>query len=57
MAEAASQLGKDKSQVDQVEKSSDIHKGDQAFFSTKYLQLRNKPWKLHPIFMGPLRVS
>ena len=37
---------KNKAQVDQVRRSSDIHIGDQVLLSTKYLWLKDKLGKL-----------
>ena len=34
----------------------DIHIGDKVLLSMKHLQLKDKPGKLHPIFIGPFRV-
>ena len=39
-----------------MRRSSDIHIGDKVLLSTKHLQLKDKPGKLHPIFVGPFRV-
>ena len=37
-------------------RSLDIHIRDKVLISTKHLQLKDKPWKLHPIFVGPFQV-
>ena len=50
------QAEKDKARADCVRRSSDIHIGDKVLLSTKHLQLKNKPGKLCPIFVGPFRV-
>ena len=39
-----------------MRRSSDIHIGDKVLLSTKHLQLKDKPGKLRPIFIGPFRV-
>ena len=39
-----------------MRRSSDIHVGDKVLLSTKHLQFKDKPGKLHPIFVGPFRV-
>ena len=39
-----------------MRRSLDIHIGDKVLLSTKHLQLKDKPGKLHPIFVGPFRV-
>ena len=39
-----------------MRRSSDIHVGDKVLLSTKHLQLKDKPGKLCPIFVGPFRV-
>ena len=49
-------MEKDKAHVDCVRRSLDIHIDDKVLLSTKYLQLKDKPRKLHPIFVGPFRV-
>ena len=41
---------KNKAQVDQVRRSSDIYIGDQVLLSTKHLRLKDKLGKLYPIF-------
>ena len=41
---------------DCVRRSLEIHIGDKVLLSMKHLQLKDKPGKLHPIFIGPFRV-
>ena len=40
-----------------MERSSDIHVGNYVLLSMKHLQIKDKPGKLHPIFIGPFQVS
>ena len=39
-----------------MRRSSDIHVSDKVLLSTKHLQLKDKPGKLRPIFVGHFRV-
>ena len=50
------QVEKDKARADHMRRSSDIHIGDQVLLSMKHLQLKDKPGKLCPIFIGPFWV-
>ena len=47
------QAEKDKARADCVRRSLDIHVSKKVLLSTKHLQLKDKPGKLHPIFVGP----
>ena len=49
-------MEKDKAHADCVKRALDIHVGDKVLLSTKHLQLKDKPGKLHPIFIGLFRV-
>ena len=49
-------MEKDKACSDNVRRSLDIHIGNYVLLSTKHLQLKDKPGKLHPIFVGPFQV-
>ena len=35
----------------------EIHVGDYVLLSMKHLQLKDKPWNLHPFFVGPFKVT
>ena len=39
-----------------MRRSLDIHVGNKVLLSTKHLQLKDKPGKLHPIFIGSFQV-
>ena len=49
-------MEKDKAYADCVRRSLDIHIGDKVLLPMKHLQLKDKPGKLCPIFVGPFRV-
>ena len=43
-------------EADKVRRKSDISPGDDVLLSTKHLKLKDKPGKLRPQYVGPLKV-
>ena len=40
-----------------MRRTPDVHVGDYVLLSTKRMQLKDKPGKLYPIFVGPFQIT